>query len=138
MEGYEFMALSLTRTTKQNVNTASYGYLYSEHSDDESLNDFNREKNVVLNKTVTNLSPVSYTYDVFNATGQGVSGMFRPFRNDVGTLSDPSYKLDNSATKSFGAEFGGGLYFHGGLAYSQVDIATEYGPWRNRKPSEWI
>ncbi|MBS1637739.1 MAG: hypothetical protein JST26_17620 [Bacteroidetes bacterium] len=65
----------------------AYGYMHAKNSS-SSLNDFER-KEITYSKKVPNISPVAFTYDVFSVSGQGVGGMFRPYRNDVGVLHDP-------------------------------------------------
>lgn len=120
---------TVQKISDNNIQTPAYGYLYSESANDEALKDFNRDKQVQLNKTTTNLSPTNFTYDVFSTTGQGVSGMFRPFRNDIGTMNDPAYEINSSSSNSFGAEAAIGGYFKGGINYSSVELDAEYGPW---------
>ena len=129
-------SFSITGTiTKQelidkDIETPAYGYIYAEAAKEHDLKDFNREKEVVLNKTINNLPPANFTYDVFSVSGQGVSGSFRPFRNDVGVLTDPSYAIVSSSSNSFGAEVGAGNLFKGGLSYNSVVEFSRYGMWR--------
>ncbi|HVK38233.1 MAG TPA: hypothetical protein VNA88_06875, partial [Candidatus Kapabacteria bacterium] len=67
-----------------------YGYFYSQNAGPiTSLLDFNREKDGTFTEKTPNLPVSNVTYDMFTASGHGVSGMFRPFRGDVGILSDP-------------------------------------------------
>ena len=122
----------------KNVSTPAYGYLYAESANGSSLKDFNREKQAPLNKTTTNLSPVNFTYDVYSVSGQGVSGMFRPFRNDVGLLSDQAYSIKSSDAQSFGGEYGGGLYFKGGVSYNRVEVDMTYGPWYHNNEASYF
>ncbi|GAA4454326.1 hypothetical protein [Rurimicrobium arvi] len=66
-----------------------FGYLNMQNSSKEDMLDFTREKDGQYNKTIKNLPMPSLTYDVFSVNGQGVGGMFRAHRNDLGTVFDP-------------------------------------------------
>jgi hypothetical protein len=107
----------------------SYGYMNIEEASPEDLTDFNDDINVNLNKYSTNLSPTNFTYDVYSVSGQGVSGMFRPFRNDIGILSNPSYKIEGNKSNSFGAEVGFGNLIRGGATVSTLKVESKYEPW---------
>lgn len=120
------------------IHSEGYGYLYAEHASEDGLKDFNRDKSVLLNKTTTNLSPINFTYDVFSVNGQGVSGTFRPFRNDIGTLSDEFYDSENQrSSNSIGLEIGGGNLFHNGFNFNTIDVRSIYGPWEGGTHSNY-
>lgn len=51
--------------------------------------DFSRERDGQVTATTPYLPVSNYTYDTYNSTGQGLSGYFRPHRNDVGRVHDP-------------------------------------------------
>jgi hypothetical protein len=129
--GRIFGSVTVQKLQQSTTSTKAYGYFYTEEAGEEDLRDFNREKQAPLNQTTTNLSPTSFTYDVFSVSGQGVSGMFRPFRNDIGVLSEAAYELKSSDAKSIGGELGFGWLFHAGLSYNQVNVKAEYGPWES-------
>lgn len=120
---------------KDVTQTPAFGYLYSEAASPSGLKDFNRDKSVSLNKTTTHLSPTNFTYDVYSVKGQGVSGMFRPFRNDIGILHDPAISYQSSNSNSIGAELGLGAYVHGGVNYNTVEVQDSYGPWEEGNAS---
>lgn len=86
---------------------SSYGYLYAQDAggDQNAMLDFNREKEGVYTPEVANLPITNFTYDVFSATGQGVGGTYRPFRNDVGMVYD-AYAADGSGDDTYGLEVG--------------------------------
>lgn len=116
----------------------AYGYVYSEQASVNDLKDFNREKEISLNKTVTNLSPTSFTYDVYSVSGQGVAGSFRPFRNDLGILNDPLINsTNNDADETYSFEFGAGSILHFGGNVNKTDVITEYGPWQEAPLSSY-
>ncbi len=125
-----------SKTTQElaenDVDKESYGYLYMQDAPATALKDFNREKSIALNKTISNLSPTNFTYDVFSVSGQGVSGTFRPFRNDIGVLSDPYISNppnDNGSNDALGIEYGMGSIFHGGVNTNTTKIISQYGSW---------
>jgi hypothetical protein len=107
----------------------AYGYLYSHtgQNDPLALHDFNREKEGVYTRYVPSLPMAQMTYDIYTASGQGVSGMYRPFR-DVGTVYDP-FTYQSSQSGSFGADVGFGAYFKVGGNIGFGYVATTSGPW---------
>ena len=77
----------------------AYGYMHYQNANEESMLDFNREKDGIIRKESPNLPLPIATNDLFTVTGQGVGGMYRPLRNDVGTLYDPvSESVSNSVS----------------------------------------
>lgn len=106
-----------------------YGYLYLENGGDESLLDFSRDKDGIYNSTLSNLPPSSTTYDVYSVNGQGTGGMFRPFRNDIGTIYDPKVTSATSS-KDVKLEFGVGNLFEVGSDINIYDMEANSGPWK--------
>lgn len=120
----------------KNGTRASYGYLYAQHAGNDGVMDFSREKDGIYNSSLPNLPLSSMTYDVYSISGQGTGGMFRPFRNDLGSVFDPEVSSKTS-TKSINMEFGAGIGF-GGLFEFGSDISVSRskissGPWFRRK-----
>lgn len=72
----------------------SYGYLYSEFAKNTDILDFSREKDGIYNTTLSFLPTSTSTYDLYSVSGQGTGGVFRPFRNDIGTVYDPLVSPD--------------------------------------------
>ncbi|TND10242.1 MAG: hypothetical protein FD123_490 [Bacteroidetes bacterium] len=72
----------------------AYGYFYEDESDNSSSNtslkDFNREKDVAVNRHSPALPLAVSTYDSYSIKGQGIGGAFRPFRSDIGLYTDPT------------------------------------------------
>lgn len=115
---------------------ASYGYLNLDKADEYALMDFSREKDGVYNRTLPNLPLSSMTYDIFSIAGQGTSGMFRPFRNDFGSVYDPrtessSTRADVHVEAGIGTGFGG--LFELGVNVTVATTDMKSGPW-NKKP----
>ena len=73
-----------------------YGYMYMENALDAMavaenvMLDFGREKDGPINKNTPNVGIPMTSPDIFAATGQGMAGMFRPYRSDIGILHDPA------------------------------------------------
>jgi hypothetical protein len=108
-----------------------YGYLYLQESGKADMLDFSREKDGVYNETVKNLPLSALTYDAYTVNGHGTGGMFRPFRNDIGTIHDPYIKSDNNSNTS--AIFEGGIpgsdYGEIGDDFNWINTVNESGPW---------
>ncbi len=108
----------------------SYGYMYSELANGNSgaMLDFNREKESSFSRTTKNLPITNFTYDVYNVTGQGMGGTFRPYRSDVGHVFDVS-SGSISDSYSLGAELGGGNLLKVGVDVSVTDVTSNTGKW---------
>ncbi|MES2477739.1 MAG: hypothetical protein V4561_01540 [Bacteroidota bacterium] len=109
-----------------------YGYLYLQESGEKDMLDFSREKDGVYNETVKNLPLSALTYDIYSVNGHGTGGMFRPFRNDIGTIHDPMIK---SADKQKSNQMEGGVpgvdYGEIGDDFTWVNTTNESGHWPN-------
>jgi len=119
-----------TGISQNEVNFGAYGYLY-EHKNNRghSLADFNREKDIPVNKNSKSLPIPSATYDVYAVKGQGVGGAFRTYRSDIGVFKDPNIRGHTTG-------FQGGLEFNGGLGVKvggniSLSYSTSYsGEWQ--------
>lgn len=109
---------------------AAYGYENTDRSDKYGILDFNREKDGTFNVNTTNLPLTNYTYDIYSVQGQGVSGTYRPFRNQVGYVYD-SYVSDGSSSTSLGVEIGMGNSVHGGVDFENTSIDSHSGVWED-------
>ncbi len=107
-----------------------YGYLYSENAPKEGIMDFSREKDGYYNNTLKNLPLSSMTYDVYSISGQGTGGMFRPFRNDIGTVFDPFVNPPKSTSFDVKLEAGLGNLFELGTDLTFYDNENKSGPWK--------
>jgi hypothetical protein len=113
---------------------AAYGYLNSQSAqkDRSALMDYNKEKQIPYRPSQPNLPLSVGTYDLFSATGQGVSGQFRAMRNDVGTFRTPNH-VNASVAATAGGEFGGGGLIHGGLEIKGTSVVSTAGDWSGGK-----
>lgn len=108
----------------------SYGYEHTEKATRYDVVDFNREKESAVTVNATNLPVTNYTYDIYSVQGQGVSGMYRPYRNQVGYVFD-AHVQDGSFSGSLGLEFGAGNAAHLGIDIEVTDVNSYSGLWDN-------
>lgn len=106
----------------------AYGYQNTHVAGSESILDFNREKDGNFSANSTNLPITNYTYDIYSVQGQGVSGMYRPYRNQVGYVYDPHVQ-DMSVSGTLGLEFGVGNAAHGGADFEVSTTESQSGMW---------
>ena len=115
------------------ITNPAYGYMYSGVQDsDTKLYDINREKDGAYHKKYTkNLAVTNYTYDIFQVSGQGISGTYRLHRGDFGSVTDPAAK-DVSNDPSLGLHFGlGALTFDGGPSVAYYRSDSRSGAWNS-------
>jgi hypothetical protein len=109
----------------------AYGYENTQYKNgSEGVLDFNREKEQTITKNTNVLPVTNYTYDTYNIEGQGVSGMFRPYRSQVGYLYNDNVS-DFSSSQSFGVELGLGNLVHGGVDFNTSPTRSTTGLWHN-------
>ncbi|MBL7930627.1 MAG: hypothetical protein JNL60_01925, partial [Bacteroidia bacterium] len=110
----------------------SYGYMYSDFAMNNraAMLDFNREKDASYSRTTKNLPLTNFTYDVFNISGHGIGGAFRPFRGDVGHVYDVE-TTSQSDSYSLGADLSGGNLLKGGIDFDIVTVNSTSGRWDN-------
>lgn len=107
----------------------AFGYEYTHHKKDQSgVLDFNRADERAVTVNTLSLPVTNYTYDIYNIEGQGVSGMFRPFRSQVSNVYNDKV-LDFGSGRNFGAEIGLGNLVHGGGDFNSTPSYSSTGPW---------
>lgn len=99
-----------------------YGYENTYNATNNDILDFNREKDRTVSRNTTVLPITNYTYDIYSIQGQGVSGMFRPYKGQVNYVYD-NFIQDKSNGGSLGVEIGVGVGHHWGFNAS-VTIAN--------------
>ena len=109
--------------------TPAYGYMYSQFATDASMMDVNREKDGPYQKELPNMPVTVFAHDIFSASGEGISGTFRPMRGDIGTLHDPLVQNTN-ASISGGGELGFGQLVHAGMDISIGNGSDVSGKWK--------
>lgn len=112
----------------------AYGFENTYNAPRSAVLDFNREKDRTFNKNTTSLPITNNTYDIYSIQGQGVSGMYRPYKSQVGYVYDNETN-DDSAGGSLGLEFGAGGGVHFGVDV-KVTIGDSYSTlWSNSNPA---
>ena len=114
----------------KNRNIKAYGFDNTEYKGgNEGVMDFNREKEQAsVSKHTTALPVTNYAYDLYSIDGQGVSGMFRPYRSQSSYVYNDRV-LDNGIGLSAGAEFGVGNLAHGGINFLASPSTSWTGKW---------
>ncbi|HTN05685.1 DNRLRE domain-containing protein, partial [Agriterribacter sp.] len=110
-----------------------YGYLYYSKANDhaEALLDFNREKESYFNyKSTPHIALPQYNYDVYNISGEGTGGMFRPYRSEAGYIRDHHLQT-KSKTDNLAFNIGGGTYFKGGVDFNETIATTRNAAWKS-------
>lgn len=111
-----FFNISRLKHKGKEQSYSANGYNYLENAGDEDLSDFNREKDGMVRKESPNLAMPGLTYDYYNIQGQGIGGMFRPYRSDIGHFHDPEVR-STGAGASVGID-ASGTATHAGISAS--------------------
>ncbi|MCW3084171.1 MAG: hypothetical protein JWP12_1537 [Bacteroidetes bacterium] len=116
-------------TTKE-IHSPAYGYMNADEGTkyDNSLMDFNREKEGSFTPHTPTLPLTNFSYDIYSVSGQGVGGSYRPFRSDMGQVFDPATNTTSTGI-STGFEIGIGNLTHFGFDLSVTDVQTKTGRW---------
>ncbi|MDP1623160.1 MAG: hypothetical protein Q8M08_12565 [Bacteroidales bacterium] len=116
---------------KEPVLTPAYGLLYHQNGGSDGMKDFNREKDVAVNKHSKNLPIPVMTYDIFQVTGENMGGAFRIYRSDIPLFTDPITAY-NTGDGEIGFDLGSlGVANHLGVNLS-LGITENYsGMWQD-------
>jgi hypothetical protein len=110
----------------------SFGYLYYQEGakNRSSLLDFNREKEIPYREkpAMPHIAVPMYTYDAFSITGEGVGGMFRAYRGDIGFVHDHFIRTKDNSNR-ISIDLGTGNIVHGGVDLNINRAFTQNGPW---------
>jgi len=112
----------------------AYGFENTYNAPRSAVLDFNREKDRTVNKNTTSLPITNNTYDIYSIQGQGISGMYRPYKSQVGYVYDNETN-DDSAGGSLGLEFGAGGGVHFGVDVSVTIGDSRSALWSNSNPA---
>lgn len=114
------------KNAAKTTSTGAYGYLNYQNASGSDMLDFNREKEGIVSQYIPNLAIPSLTYDIYSVVGQGISAMYRPMRNDIGIVYDPTTESD-----SWGGTAGVdvGIPGHVGVNLSVNHSRSESGLW---------
>lgn len=131
LEGYGNVHCNIVnqKTPDEEICNPAYGLMYAEEADTNSLQDFNREKDICVNKHSKNLPLPVMTNDIFNVTGESMAGSFRLYRSDYGHFYDNKVSV-NTFTTDAGVDlgFGNGFQIGGDLSFSSGESSS--GDWK--------
>ncbi|QXP58411.1 hypothetical protein [Olleya sp. HaHaR_3_96] len=106
----------------------AYGYEFTGQASSSDVLDYNRENDRVISKYILALPTTNYTYDVYSVNGQGIGGMFRPHRSQIGQIYD-EFVQDQGESYSLGGEFEGGTGWHVGGNFISAPSSSHTGVW---------
>lgn len=132
---YMYGGGTLSRNTtrfERDATRQGYGYNNLQNADVNSVTDFTRDRDGRFNPDMAYLAAGTMTYDVLAISGQGTAGMYRAFRNDIGTVSDPATGTRNEAN-SKSVEAGYGNLFEVGYDQSDAYSHGTSGGWKEFK-----
>ncbi len=109
----------------------AFGYEFTGQAPNDAVLDYNRENDELISKTTLVLPTTNYTYDLYSVNGQGISGMFRPFRSQVGQVNDELVQ-DESDSFQLGIEIEGTTSFHTGVNFTAAPSNSRTGLWNTR------
>ena len=115
----------------KNKEYPAYGYfnLQKGQNDETAALDFIREKDGALHKDMRNLAAPVLTYDIYSVSGQGFSGMFRPYRSDIGEVNDKSsHSSSDGVNVSLDASIGN--LFQVGFSLNFPTNDSKSGKWK--------
>ncbi len=134
-EGYGTVNCNIvSQTTPPNViKNPACGILYADKAAVNTLQDFNREKEICVDHDSRNLPLPVMTNDLYNITGELQGGTFRAYRSDYGHFYDN--RIDNNTTANDvgvdlafgnGTQIGTNLSFTFGESYSGDWLSEDY------------
>ncbi len=117
------------RNVDKDKKVKAYGYANTENASPlNAVLDFNRENDRTVSKNTTMLPLTNQTYDLYSIQAQGVGGMFRPHRNQVGFVFDQT-TTSFGIGASTGGEIGPGLGTHLGANIKVNPSFSRSGLW---------
>lgn len=114
----------------RNRKEKGYGYENTEYKkiNESGVLDFNRENERTVSQNTLALPVTNYTYDTYSIDGQGVAGMFRPYRSKVSSVYNDEV-VDLGKSQNFGAEVGLGNLFHASGDFKKAPSQSTTGGW---------
>ncbi|WP_299883445.1 hypothetical protein [uncultured Lacinutrix sp.] len=108
----------------------AFGFNFTDNASKHDILDFNRENDRIISKHINALPVTNYTYDLYSINGQGISGMYQPYRSQVGYVYDKHVK-DISKDNHLGIEIGPGGYVHIGIEFKSSPSNSSTGLWED-------
>jgi len=123
---------------KNSQSVSAFGYLNlqdGQNMDDDVMLDFNREKDGAFTENTPSLPLSNLTYDIYSVSGQGIGGMYRPHRSDVGYVFDGNVTNYTGNIDFPGIEIGVTSGTHIGINFSANFSEAESGKWQHDNPA---
>ena len=128
----EVSAMGSVQKVKDPLKTEkAYGYEFTGYATPDDVLDYNRENDQLISKTTLALPTTNYTYDLYSVNGQGVGGMFRPFRSQVGQINDELVQ-DDSDSFQLGVEVEATTSIHAGVNFVAAPSNSRTGIWNTK------
>lgn len=112
------------------IQNPACGILYADKADKNTLQDFNREKEICVDHDSRNLPLPVMTNDLYHITGELQSGTFRAYRSDYGHFYDNQI-VNNTTANDVGVDlaFGDGTQLGTNLSFSSGESYS--GDWQS-------
>ncbi|PAM93697.1 hypothetical protein B4N84_15585 [Flavobacterium sp. IR1] len=122
------------KDSEKNKIEKAYGFENTYNAGKSDILDFNREKDRTFTRNTTSLPVTNNTYDLYNIQGQGISGMYRPYKSQVGYVYD-NETTDETTGGSLGLEFGAGGGVHAGVDVTVTLGKSKTNVWEKSNPA---
>lgn len=133
--GFDFSILaganyssSKLRTNRMSNPAFGYNYLGFGQNNQKAVLDFTRENDGAITKNTPGLAIPSLTNDIFSPSGHGISGSYRPIRNEIGYLFDAK-QYTKSISTDFDFETNFGSINKIGMDVSVNSLMNKSGVW---------
>ena len=108
-----------------------YGFSYTQNAPTiNSVLDFNRENDRTVTSNTNMLPIVNQTYDIYSINAQGLGGMFRPFKSEIGNVFDETISYTGTGV-SASFELGPGAGAHFGTNVKVNPSQNRSGRWED-------
>lgn len=133
LEGYGSVHSTVINqvTPNDTIKNRACGIIYADLANKYTLQDFNREKEICVDKDSRNLPLPVMTHDLYSITGEQQGGTFRAYRSDYGHFYDNEIKT-STFTADGGADLASGDGWQLGVDLSFSEGESFSGDW----PSE--
>lgn len=132
LEGYGTVNCNIVSqiTPPYAIKNPACGILYADKAEWNTLQDFNREKEICVDHDSRNLPLPVMTNDLYNITGELQGGTFRAYRSDYGHFYDNRI-TNNTTAEDLGVDlaFGDGIQLGTNLSFSSGNSTT--GDWED-------
>jgi hypothetical protein len=131
VEGYGTVGskVCVQKTPDRTLSYPAYGLLHSDAAGNGSLQDYNLEKDIPMNKHTLNLPLPVMTHDIYSIAGELQGGSFRAYRSDYGHFFENRVTVQSSALE-LGGDIGIGAaqWQFGGTLHAN-STSTSSGDW---------